>query len=223
MVHRRWRAALFDFDYTLADSSTGAVDCMRFALAGLGLPDVDPATCARTIGLSMPATLVALAGEQHAHLFPEFLRLFVQRADEVMVARTVIYPETPRLLGVLGRLGYRRAIVSTKYRFRIEQTLARDGLSDLVEVIVGGEDVAHHKPAPDALLLGLERLGVGAAEAFYVGDSLVDAEAAQAAGIAFIAVTSGHTSAEAFAPYAPIALAGGIGELLAWLGDGAAR
>jgi phosphoglycolate phosphatase len=220
---RTWRATLFDFDYTLADSSAGAVDCMRYALAELRLPDVDPVACARTMGLSLPATLAALAGEQHAHLAPEFVRLFMQRADIVMVPRTVVYPETPPLLAALGRLGCRRAIVSTKYRFRIEEVLARDGLAGLVEAIVGGEDVAAHKPAPDALHLALERVGAAADEALYVGDSLVDAQAAQSAGVAFVAVTSGHTPAEAFAPYAPLAVLGGVGELLGWMGDGADR
>jgi phosphoglycolate phosphatase len=218
---RAWRAILFDFDYTLADSSAGAVDCMRYALAELGLPDVEPEACARTMGLSLPATLVALAGEEHAHLAPEFMRLFMERADLVMVPRTVILAEAPPTLEHLGRMGYRRAIVSTKYRFRIEATLQRDGLTGLVEAIVGGEDVAAHKPAPDSLLLALERLGVGADEALYVGDSLVDAQAAQAAEVAFVAVTSGHTPAEVFAPYAPLAVLGGVGALLGWMGDGA--
>jgi phosphoglycolate phosphatase len=214
-------AVLLDFDYTLADSSAGAVDCMRHALAHLGLADVDPATCARTIGLSLPDTLVALAGAEHAHLAPEFVRLFMQRADVVMVPRTVIYPETPPALEALGRLGYRRAIVSTKYRFRIEETLARDGFTGLVDAIVGGEDVAAHKPAPDALYVALERLAATAEESLYVGDSLVDAQAAQAAGLAFVAVTSGHTPAEAFVPYAPLAVLGGVAELVPWLMDGA--
>lgn len=217
---RAWRATLFDFDYTLADSSAGAVDCMRYALAELGLPDVEAEACARTMGLSLPATLVALAGEEHAHLAPAFTRLFMERADVVMVPRTVILADTAPTLERLGRMGYRRAIVSTKYRFRIEATLARDGLMGLVETIVGGEDVAAHKPAPDSLLLALERLGVGADEALYVGDSLVDAQAAQAAGVAFVAVTSGHTPAEAFAPYAPLTVLRGIGDLLGWMGNG---
>ncbi len=215
--NRAWRALLFDFDYTLADSSAGAVACMRHALAALGLPDVDPETCARTMGLSLPATLVALAGEAHAHLAPEFVRLFMQRADEVMVPGTVIYPETAPTLEALGRMGYRRAIVSTKYRSRIEAALARDGLAHLVETIVGGEDVADHKPAPDALYAALERLGASANEALYVGDSLVDAQAAQAADVAFVAVTSGHTPAEAFTPYGPLAVLGSVGELLQWV------
>lgn len=212
-------AVLLDFDYTLADSSAGAVDCMRHALAELGLPDMAPETCARTIGLSLPDTLTALAGAEHAHLAPGFVSLFMQRADEIMVPRTVVYPETPSTLEALGQLGFRRAIVSTKYRFRIEQVLMRDGLTDLVETIVGGEDVAAHKPAPDALYLALERVRVSAKEALYVGDSLVDAQAAQAAELAFVAVTSGHTSAEVFAPYSPLAVLGGVAELVPWLTD----
>src|SRR5688500_20395924 len=33
-----FRVVLFDFDYTLADSSQGAIECINFALAEMGLP-----------------------------------------------------------------------------------------------------------------------------------------------------------------------------------------
>lgn len=201
-----YRAILFDFDYTLGDSSPAAVDCMRTALRAMGLPDVDPETCARTIGLALPETLVALAGYEQAHRAPEFHRLFMQRADEVMVPWSKIYPFAPALLADVRAAGLRIAIVSNKERFRIEGIFARFGLSDVVDAIVGAGDVAAPKPAPDALLKGLESLGVSAGEALYVGDNLVDARAASAAGIAFVAVTTGHTNAEAFAPWEPLAV-----------------
>jgi phosphoglycolate phosphatase len=212
-----FRAILFDFDYTLGDSSPAAVDCMRFALRGMGLPDVDPATCAATIGLALPETLVALAGTDQAHRAAEFHALFMQRADEVMVPWTTVYPFTAPLLGGLRAAGMRIAIVSNKERFRIEGILARFGLPDVVDAIVGAGDVAAPKPAPDSLLAALVRLGVAADEALYVGDNTVDARAASAAGITFVAVTSGHTNAEAFAPWQPLAVladASGIPALL---------
>ena len=202
----RYRAALFDFDYTLGDSSLGAVDCMRYALAALGLPDVDAQTCASTIGLSLPETLVALAGEEHAPLASAFHELFMARADVVMVPQAIVYPFTGDLLSRLRRAGLSLAIVTNKRRDRIEGILARYNLATAVDAIIGSADVPSPKPAPDALLLAAERLGITLAEAVYVGDNLVDARAARAARVPFVAVTSGHTTAEAFAPFGPQAV-----------------
>ncbi|MGH9763322.1 MAG: HAD family hydrolase, partial [Blastocatellia bacterium] len=84
-------SAVFDFDYTLADSSQGVVECINFALAELGLEPVDYATACRTIGLSLKATYQTIAGERPASEAEKFSRLFIQRADETMVQMTVLY------------------------------------------------------------------------------------------------------------------------------------
>lgn len=64
----------------------------------------------------------------------------------------------------------------------VERTGARP------DVVVGGSDVPRGKPAPDMLLLALERLGVGAAEAWMIGDSVYDKGAAAAAGVHFLGI-----------------------------------
>ena len=60
------KAILFDFDYTLADSSRGVIDCIGYALGALRLPPVSEEAACRTIGLSLADTLAALAGPQPA-------------------------------------------------------------------------------------------------------------------------------------------------------------
>ena len=36
-----FKAVIFDFDYTLADSSEGVVECVNYALRGVGLPEAN--------------------------------------------------------------------------------------------------------------------------------------------------------------------------------------
>ena len=43
------QAVLFDFDYTLADSSQGVIDCIGHALCELGLPAVSDEAACRTM------------------------------------------------------------------------------------------------------------------------------------------------------------------------------
>ena len=65
-----------------------------------------------------------------------------------------------------------------------------------MDIIVGGEDVKAAKPSPEGLLLAIKRLHVSKAETLYIGDSTVDAETAQAAGVDFAGVTHGVTTAK---------------------------
>jgi len=199
-------AVIFDFDYTLADPSSGVVVCVNYALAGLGLPAEPPQRIRRTIGMSLPATLVELKGPATSHLAEEFQRLFTACADDVMADQTTLYPWVPDLLAALAARGLAMGIVSTKYRRRLEAVLQREGLRSHFAVIVGGDDVAHPKPAPDALLRAVDILGLPPSGALYVGDSGADGEAARAAGLPFIAVRSGVTPPEVLEALSPAAI-----------------
>ena len=150
------RAVLFDFDFTLADSSEGVVVCMNHALGRLGLPPAPADAIRRTIGLDLPTALGILAGEEWRSREDEFFGHFVRKADEVMVDSTAFLPGAVRVLGVLHGGGYRVGVVTTKYRHRVEDVLERDGLRGVVDVVVGVDDVPRPKPAPDGLL---RRLG----------------------------------------------------------------
>lgn len=61
-------------------------------------------------------------------------------------------------------------------------------LAGLFEAVACLQERVRPKPAPDILHLCLERAGVDARHAVYVGDSQIDHEAAQAAGVRFIGV-----------------------------------
>jgi phosphoglycolate phosphatase len=167
----------------------------------MGLPPAtDEAICA-TIGLSLPATLERLTGPQPAARQDEFVRLFVSRADVVMVARTSLLPGVPAAIEALRAQGLSLAIVSNKFRRRIEAVLQREGLRAPFDAIVGGEDMKRLKPDPEGLLQALAQLGSAPGETLYVGDSVVDAEAGRNAGLTFAAVLTGVTPAEAFDAY----------------------
>ena len=66
------RNVIFDFDYTLADSSAGVIECVNHALEGLLLPTSSDDAIRHTIGMSLPRALVALTDEDHAEHADEF-------------------------------------------------------------------------------------------------------------------------------------------------------
>lgn len=201
-----YRAVLFDFDYTLADSSAGIIACCSDALAEMGLPAPEPAAVRRTIGLSLAASFRELTGEEDPERARVFSECFIARADEVMVNLTTLYPSVAPVSATLRARGYALGIVSTKYSYRIAGVLERDGLADAFSVIIGGEIVQRHKPDPESLLLALQRLALPARDVLYVGDSVVDAETAARAGVDFVGVLSGVTPRDAFAAHPALAL-----------------
>jgi phosphoglycolate phosphatase len=212
-----YSALLFDFDYTLADSSAGIVECVNCCFQQMRLPPASRDAVSATIGLALPETLRRLAGPQSEERVQEFVRRFVARADQVMVASTVLLEAAHRMLLDLDHGGIPLGIVTTKFRRRIDEVLAREGLRDRFAVIVGGDDVRQPKPDPEGLLLAVAALSARPASTLYVGDSPADAEAARRAGVPFAAVLSGVTPREAFAPFQPVAVLDSVAELPAWL------
>jgi len=207
------QAIVFDFDYTLADSSRGVVKCANAALHDLGLPPALPEAICRTIGMPLNETFLQLAGPGNASQSGEFARLFKQHADVAMADLTVLFPTVELVMRTLSRGGQKLGIVSTKFRYRIEGILQRESLRDLFDVIVGGEDVARHKPDPEGLLRAIAGLRSSPERALYVGDSIIDAETAKRAGVSFVAVLSGVTRRSEFAGYQAIAIIESLSQL----------
>ena len=195
------QAIIFDFDYTLADSSGGVIECINFALDRLSLPPAADTEIRRTIGLPLPDTLAMLVGKEYARYTDEFTRLFVERADEVMTDMTELLDPVPETVTALRNFGIQLGIVTLKYRYRVESVLKRDQLSGAFEVIIGFEDMSVQKPDPTGLLAAVEKLNCVRQNSFYVGDSVTDAKTAQRADIDFIPVLSGVTPRTAFDDY----------------------
>jgi phosphoglycolate phosphatase len=200
------KSVVFDFDFTLADSSPAVIECVTFALEKLGLRPSSATEIRHTIGIPLPAALARLHGPQTEARTNEFVRFFFERADLVMAPRTRIYEGVPGVLTELRARGHRLGIVSTKRRRSIEEILDLNGLRGAVDVIVGGDDTPAHKPDPSGLLSARRQLLGAAGPAIYVGDHPVDGQAAMAAGFGFIAVLTGVHDADAFADYDPIAV-----------------
>jgi phosphoglycolate phosphatase len=191
-------AILFDFDYTLVDSSAGIAECINFGLTQMGLADAAADDIHIAVRASLRDAFCTLAGAEHSHRYDEFFALFVQRADAVMVDRTQLFPGVLEAIRSLASSGYDLGIVSSKHRPHIEPVLIRENLHASFAVVIGGADVSQPKPHPDGIRQALSALGTPSASALYVGDSISDAKAAHRAGVRFVAVLSGPTPATAF-------------------------
>ncbi|WP_186200487.1 HAD family hydrolase [Burkholderia gladioli] len=214
------RAYLFDFDLTLADSSDAICFCATAALGDMGQAVPPRERIEDSIGLTLEQTFAFLTGNQDAALAASYRSRFVAHADRVMVGMTRFYPDAVALLAELHARRIPVAIVSTKYRYRIEQILRHLDLAQLVTVIVGHEDVGRHKPDPEGLLKALDLLGVKADEAIYVGDHTADQQAAAAAGTRFVGAVTGKISSAQWRERGCRAIERELGEVLGMGAEG---
>ena len=187
---------LFDFDYTLADSSKGIVMCFRHILSRYGYDNISDEQIKRTIGKTLEASFSILTGVTNMDTLLKFRKEYEIEANQHMNINTILYPETIQVLETLKKQNCKLGIISTKYRYRIEGLLTHYFSDDFFDIILGGEDVLEHKPSPEGLLKAIEQLAVSKDQVLYIGDSIVDAEAAERAEISFAGVLHGMTTKE---------------------------
>lgn len=195
------KAIIFDFDYTLGDSTNGIALCINYALEKLGYAAPNITDIKKTIGLSLTETYFTLTSNNNLDEAEQFNKLFKEKADSVMVANTELYAGVKDVLQKLKSKGYKIAIVTTKFHYRIEQILCKFDATELIDIIVGAEDVKIEKPNPEGLLWAIEHLEAMNEEVLYVGDSLVDAKTAENAKVKFVAVLTGTTTRDDFRNY----------------------
>ena len=133
-------------------------------------------------------------------------KTYVAYADGIMARESVFYPDALGILQSLVTAERKVAIVSSKMRYRIEETFEFHTASMPVDLIVGLGDVDTAKPDPAGLLFAIDKLGVSKEDVLYIGDSFIDAETAVNAGVDFAGVATGSTTKEKLSEYPNVAV-----------------
>jgi pyrophosphatase PpaX len=178
---RRVPTILFDLDGTLIDSIELILNSARYAfeklerdcptdeewLAGVGIPLFtmfrryarDEADCAALIAAYREYQLV-----HHDRL-------------------TRCYDQVAETVDILRRRGHDIGIVTSKSEALALRGLAHVGLARHMDTIVGCDSSTRHKPDPEPVRIALHRLDAAPEDAIFVGDSVHDLLAGNAAGV----------------------------------------
>lgn len=191
------RAILFDLDGTLIDSAPDITAAVNELLAGRDLPPFPVETVTTMIGDGMPklverafeASGNPLAGRALEQVVNDMTPIYLRH----LTGRSSLMPGVREALAEFHMMGVAMAVTTNKPQRAAREVLLHFGLVDMLGAIVGGDAVSHKKPAPDALLLALERLRIGVEGALMVGDSKADVGAARAAGLPVVLVRGGYT------------------------------
>lgn len=196
------RPVLFDLDGTLADTIPLLLASMRAAYAAVGGEGPDDRVWLRRMGTPLRAQFMHF---ESGDLERVEALIAVYREWQVanLAALVKEYDGVRELLAALQDAGHPIAVVTGKGAWMARLTLTQVGLLDPFEIIIGAEATTRHKPDPDPLLIGAERLGVAVSGALYVGDAPNDVLAARAAGMVDVWAAWGPFHAVELEPYAP--------------------
>jgi 2-phosphoglycolate phosphatase len=204
------RAVLFDFDGTLADSYGPITASVNHVRAVHDLPPLSEAEVRRHVGRG-PHYLMehtVPGGDVEADV-----ARYRAHHPSVMFQGTRLLPGAAAALAAAKATGRQVGVCSNKPVAFSRQLLKYLQLADKVDLVLGPEDVARPKPAPDMLQTALARLAVPAEVILYVGDMIVDVQTARAAGIRVWVVSTGSEERAALEQARPDRILRDLGEL----------
>lgn len=181
--------AIFDCDGTLV-ATEGVWDAAYTTIFDRYHTPLHRSDRHRLIGLTLDALgheLARLLHRPHLHreLGTEALTLVTKNLDRDLIA----LPGAIELITALA--GHRPiGIASNNLHTVVTEYLTRIGIIDMIDVIVGSDDVTAPKPAPDVYLRACHLLATDPTEAVAIDDSVTGVVAARAAGLYVIAVPS---------------------------------
>ncbi len=184
---------LFDLDGTLADSLQDLADSCNYALQQNGFPTHPVEDYRYLVGQGVDRLLLD-ASPKHAHGAQQQAALkqsFRQYYHRHFLDSTRLYPGIPAMLETLRRTGYQMGLLSNKPDAFVALIVEALSLSPYLDAYAGQRDGIARKPDPTAALQMMTQLGCSAADTCYVGDSNVDIQTAQNAGIRSIGVSWG--------------------------------
>jgi pyrophosphatase PpaX len=189
----RYPYVLFDLDGTLIDSGPIILASMQHAVKAVLGRDVPAEELAVTVGgQGLIAQMRALDATRVDQLV-EAYRLHNEPLHETLQAFDGMLNVLPRLRAEGAKLG----IVTSKRHQTVALALDRfPWLVEYFDAVVAHDDTERHKPDPDPVLAGIERLGGEPAGSAYVGDSPFDIRAAKSAGAYSVGVGWGGVHPE---------------------------
>jgi phosphoglycolate phosphatase len=216
---QRFRLLAFDWDGTLADSTSLIAVALQETCREMGLPVPDDTAAKHVIGLSYQDSIRYLAPTlepgHHEHFRERFGANYL--AGDASIP---LFDGVHEMLAELDARGFVLGIATGKSRRGLTRVLEQHGIAHRFGVSRCADE-GFSKPHPDMLLTLMGQAGVDADATLMIGDTTHDLQLARNAGAASVAVSYGAHPLEGLTKMQPLATVHSIAELRAWLATNA--
>jgi len=186
----KYKAIVFDMDGTVLDTLDELTKSLNYVFARHGLPALTQDAIRPCLGFGYDGFIDKAAPDAPESLRRTMTDEFIAYHSAHCQTTTFPYDGIPKVLGRLKAAGYHMAIVSNKGQGAVSE-LHDEYFKDYVDFSLGETPMYRKKTAPDMVWEALKRLGCAKDDAIYVGDSEVDKETADNAGLDAALVTWG--------------------------------
>jgi phosphoglycolate phosphatase len=187
-----FKAVVFDFDGTLADSYEAIAASVNHVRQLHGLPPLPVEQIRHCVGRGTEYLLEhTLPGIDPETAVAEY----TAHHPTVLRSGTRLLPGVEPTLGKLHAGGLKLAVCSNKSKVFTVALLDILGIAGFFQAVIGPEDAPHPKPAPDMLLAAVKALAADLEHTLYVGDMTVDISTARAAKIQVWVIATGSDDA----------------------------
>lgn len=191
----KYDAVIFDLDGTLLDTIEGLAISMNEARKLCGLEPQPLEKVLSMVGNGMRRLVQRSIAEDEGADEDELLSKFMEYYNAHCVELTSAYAGIPEMVMNLRNKGIKTAVLSNKADYA-SGLLMNAIMPDMFDDVRGHIEGVPHKPDPTSLNAILERLGVKADRAVYVGDSEVDIETGKNGNMDYISVDWGFKTRE---------------------------
>lgn len=192
------KAVVFDLDGTLVDTIPDVHIALNSMLATYGLKGIERSAIYSLIGNGAKAMVKKAFSLNEQNLNESdaeaATKIYLNYYRAKPVVETKIYPGVVPILKQFIKAKIKLAICTNKPGVMANIVLQRLNLNNYFEIIVAGDEVKKPKPHADHINIILENMKVKPEAAAMVGDSDIDLQCAQNAGIEFVGVSYGYQS-----------------------------
>lgn len=178
---------LFDFDGTIADSGDAATLATQACFKDFDLEVLTAETVRYYMGVPIEIFIPELVEKQGKHYsaeqFEAMYDSFRRHYGEIEQETTTLFPQMKDTLTALKDAGKKLFIVSSKASTSLKRNLKALGIADLFDDLIGSDQVDHYKPAPDGVLMVIEKYHLDKNESVMIGDAKYDLQMGKAAGV----------------------------------------
>lgn len=210
------RLVVFDWDGTLMDSIHHIIHAMQGAARQLGQPEFAETRIRDIIGLGLPEAVATLLPDADVSLQEDFCDAYREQYRAIPSTQQCLFAGARELLSSLREKGYLLAVATGKGRSGLNRVLQQTQMLDFFDA-TRCADETRSKPHPLMLQELMLELQVQPHQTLMVGDSTIDMEMAQNAGIARLAVSYGVHAAQRLGEFAPLTVAPTVDHLHQWL------